>query len=203
MSIRQQIVHQFGEPCGATGHLVGWIMGHRRSNVARSRWAVDLLGLGPGDRLLEVGCGPGVAVAAAAARGAHVVGIDRSPVMIHQARRRNGAAVRSGQVELRATAVEAPGDLGAPFDAALAVNTVGHWTDPVAGVATIAAALRPGGTLALVSQPRNRGATAGDTRAAGQRFEDLLEQAGYQDLRIETLDLDPPAVCVLGRRPHG
>jgi hypothetical protein len=53
-----------------------------------------------------------------------------------------------------------------------------------------------------VSQPRNRGATAEDTRAAGDRFRDLLEQAGYEDLTFETLDLDPPAVCVLARRPH-
>jgi SAM-dependent methyltransferase len=177
-------------------------MGHRRSNVERSRWAVGLLGLGPGDRLLEVGCGPGVAIAAAAGRGAHVVGVDRSPVMIEQARHRNRQAVRRGQVELHAAPVERLPDLGAPFDAALAVNTLGFWTDPVAVLSTIAGKLRPGGTIAVVSQPRSKGATAERTRAAGEHFRDLLEQAGYEDLRSETLDLDPPAVCVLGRRPR-
>jgi SAM-dependent methyltransferase len=202
MSITTQLISQFGEPRGATGHLVGWVMSHRRSNVERSRWAVGLLGLGPGDRLLEVGCGPGVAIAAAAARGAHVVGVDRSPVMIDQARHRNRRAVRHGQVELHVAPVEQMADVGAPFDAALAVNTVGFWSDPVAALAAIGERLRPGGTLAVVSQPRNRGATAEDTRAAGERFRDLLEHAGYEDLSSETLDLDPPAVCVLGRRPH-
>jgi ubiquinone/menaquinone biosynthesis C-methylase UbiE len=177
-------------------------MGHRRSNVERSRWAVGVLGLGPGDRLLEVGCGPGVAIAAAAGRGAHVVGVDRSPVMIDQARHRNRQAVRHGQVELHAAPVERLPDLGAPFDAALAVNTLGFWTDPVAALSTIAGKLRPGGTIAVVSQPRSKGATAEHTRAAGEHFRDLLEQAGYEDLRSETLELDPPAVCVLGRRPR-
>jgi ubiquinone/menaquinone biosynthesis C-methylase UbiE len=202
MSITTQLISQFGEPRGATGHVVGWVMGHRRSNVERSRWAVGLLGLGPGDRLLEVGCGPGVAIAAAAARGAHVVGVDRSPVMIDQARHRNRQAVRHGQVELHAAPVERLPDLGAPFDAALAVNTLGFWTDPVAVLSTIAGKLRPGGTIAVVSQPRSKGATAEHTRAAGEHFRDLLGQAGYEDLRSETLDLDPPAVCVLGRRPR-
>jgi ubiquinone/menaquinone biosynthesis C-methylase UbiE len=202
MSITTQLISQFGEPRGATGHLVGWVMGHRRSNVERSRWAVGLLGLGPGDRLLEVGCGPGVAIAAAAGRGAHVVGVDRSPVMIDQARHRNRQAVRHGQVELHAAPVERLPDLGAPFDAALAVNTLGFWTDPVAALSTMAGKLRPGGTIAVVSQPRSKGATAEHTRAAGEHFRDLLEQAGYEDLRSETLDLDPPAVCVLGRRPR-
>jgi SAM-dependent methyltransferase len=172
--------------------------------VERSRWAVGLLGLGPGDRLLEIGCGPGVAIAAAAGRGAHVVGVDRSDVVIGQARHRNRRAFRHGQVELHVAPVERLPNLGAPFDAALAVNTVGFWSDPVAALTTIAGKLRPGGTVALVSQPRTRGATVEDTRAADQRFRDLLEQAGYEDMRSETLeDLDPPAVCVRASRPHG
>ena len=203
MSITTQLISQFGEPRGATGHVVGWVMGHRRSNVERSRWAVSLLGLGPGDRLLEVGCGPGVAVAAAAATGAHVVGVDRSSVVIGQAGHRNRRAVRHGQVELHVAPVEQLPDLGAPFDAALAVNTIGFWSDPGAALTTIAGKLRSGGTLAVVSQPRIRGATADDTRAAGERFRELLERAGYDDVRSETLDdLDPPAVCVLAGRPH-
>jgi ubiquinone/menaquinone biosynthesis C-methylase UbiE len=203
MSITTHLVSQFGEPRGATGHVVGWVMGHRRSNVERSRWAVGLLGLGPGDRVLEIGGGPGVAVAAAAATGAHVVGVDRSSVVIGQARHRNRQAFRHGQVELHVAPVEHLPDLRAPFDAALAINTLGFWSDPVAALSTIGGKLRPGGTMAVVSQPRNRGATAEHTRAAEERFRRLLDQAGYGDLHSETLDLDPPAVCVLGRRPHG
>ena len=156
-------------------------MGHRRSNVERSRWAVGLLGLGPGDRLLEVGCGPGVAIAAAAGRGAHVVGVDRSPVMIDQARHRNRQAVRHRQVELHAAPVERLPDLGAPFDAALAVNTLGFWTDPVAVLSTIAGKLRPGGTIAVVSQPRSKGATAEHTFRRSSTAEEVTEHGRCSD----------------------
>ena len=196
------VVRQFGEPRGVGGRVAGWIMGRRTSNVARSRWAIDLLDLQPTDRLLEVGCGPGLALEAAAAQAAAVVGVDRSGVMIAQARRRNRAAVRDGRVTLHVAPIEALPALGEPFDKALAVNTVGVWADTVEGLGTIRQALRPGGTIAVVSQPRCPGATAVHSRKAADELERLLDKAGYVDARTETLDaLDPPAVCVLARAP--
>jgi SAM-dependent methyltransferase len=85
---------QFHQPTGAVGHVAGWIMGRRSSNVARNRWAVQLLDVQPADRVIELGCGPGVAIAALATRATRglVVGVDHSQVMIRQARRRNRAA---------------------------------------------------------------------------------------------------------------
>ncbi|HEY6684302.1 MAG TPA: class I SAM-dependent methyltransferase, partial [Propionibacteriaceae bacterium] len=81
---------QFHHPTGAVGHVAGWIMGRRSSNVARNRWAVQLLDVQPTDRVIELGCGPGVAIAALATRAIRglVVGVDHSQVMIRQARRR-------------------------------------------------------------------------------------------------------------------
>ena len=206
LASRQRILHavvrQFGEPRGVGGRVAGWIMGRRPSNVARSRWAIDLLDLRPADRVLEVGCGPGVALQAAAKRAAAVVGIDRSPVMVAQARRRNRSAVREGRVMLHVAPIEALPELGAPFDKALAVNTIGFWTDAVAGLATIRQRLRPSGTVAVVSQPRCPGATSVHSQTAADELEKLLDEAGYLDVRTHTLDtLDPPAVCVIARSP--
>src|SRR5690349_17567446 len=127
---------QFHHPTGAVGHVAGWIMGHRTSNVARNRWAVQLLDVAPTDRVIELGCGPGVAIAALATRAIRglVVGVDHSQVMIRQARRRNRTAVRAGRVRLIHTPVESLSTSDSisdgPFDAALAVNTVGVWPDP-------------------------------------------------------------------------
>jgi SAM-dependent methyltransferase len=195
-------VAQFHRPTGAGGHLAGWIMGRRPSNVARSRWAVQLLDVRPTERVLELGCGPGVALAALAAfanRGT-VVGVDHSPVMISQARRRNRAAVRDGRVRLVQASVETVEHLpGGPFDAALAVNTLGMWPDPGARLRAVAGLLRPGGRIAVVSQPRCAGATAATSAAAAEELAGLLAEAGFDQLRTELLDLDPPAVCVLGQ----
>ncbi len=195
-------VAQFHKPTGAVGHVAGWIMGRRASNVARNRWAVRLLDIRPTDRVIELGCGPGVAIAALATRASRglVVGVDHSPVMIRQARRRNRAAVRAGRVRLVHAPVESLSVGDGPFDAALAVNTVGMWPDPTARLREIARLLGPGGRIALVSQPRCPGATAATSAAAAGELAGLLTEAGFEHLRTDVLDLDPPAACVLGTR---
>jgi SAM-dependent methyltransferase len=200
-----RLVRQGHNPTGPAGRATGWMMGRRSSNVRRNRWAVDLLAVEPTDRVLELGCGPGVAIAALASRATRglVVGVDHSQVMIRQARRRNAAAIRAGRVRVIHASVERL-DLGVgPFDAALAVNTVGMWPEPTARLRDIGHLLRPGGRIALVSQPRCPGATAATSAAAADKLAALLSDAGFEDPRIETLDLDPPAVCVLATRPRG
>jgi ubiquinone/menaquinone biosynthesis C-methylase UbiE len=196
-------VAQFHRPTGAAGHLAGWIMGSRASNVARNRWAVGLLDVKPTDRVIELGCGPGVAVAALAARATEglVVGVDHSDVMIGQARRRNRSAIRTGRVRLVHARVEDLSTGDGPFDAALAVNTVTMWPDPGARLRELAGLLRPGGRIALVSQPRCPAATAVTSAAAAKELAGLLTEAGCTDLRTEMLDLDPPVACVLGHVP--
>jgi ubiquinone/menaquinone biosynthesis C-methylase UbiE len=191
---------QFHRPTGAVGHVAGWIMGRRSSNVARNRWAVQLLDIQPTDRVIELGCGPGVAIAALAGQAVRglVVGVDHSQVVINQARRRNRAAVKAGRVRLIQTSVENLSITDGPFDAALAVNTVGMWPDPPARLRELAGLLRPGGRIAVVSQPRCPGATAATSTAAATELADLLTQAGFEHLRTEVLDLDPPVACVLG-----
>jgi SAM-dependent methyltransferase len=191
---------QFHRPTGAVGHVAGWIMGRRSSNVARNRWAVQLLDVQQTDRVIELGCGPGVAITALAARAIRglVVGVDHSQVMIRQARRRNGAAIRAGRVRLIHLPVESLSVSDGPFDAALAVNTVGMWPDPTARLRELGRLLRPGGRIALVSQPRCSGATAALSAAAANELAGLLTEAGFEHLRTEMLGLDPPAACVLG-----
>lgn len=193
-------IAQFHRPTGVVGHLAGWLMGRRSSNVARNRWAVELLDIQPADRVIELGCGPGVAVAALARRavGGVVVGVDHSAVMISQARRRNRAAVRDGRVRLVQAPVEGLLLDEGPFDAALAVNTVGMWPDPALRLRELGRLLRPGGRIALVTQPRCPGATVATSAAAADELAALLTEAGFEQLRTEMLGIDPPAACVLG-----
>jgi SAM-dependent methyltransferase len=203
--LRRRLVAQAHNPTGPAGHVEGWIFGHRPSNVRRNRWAVELLDVKPSDRVIELGCGPGVALAVLASRATQglVVGVDHSAVVIRQARRRNADAVAQGRVRLIHAPVEHLQVDGGPFDAALAVNTVGMWPEPTVRLREIGRLLRRGGRIALVSQPRCPGATAATSAAAADRLAAQLSEAGFEDIRVETLGLDPPAVCVLAAQPDG
>src|SRR5206468_1542274 len=102
-----------------------------------------------GQRVLDLGTGTG-AVAERAARlvrpGGEVLGVDISPAMLAQARRRL-AAVGLGDVvfgEGRAEALPAPDGC---FDAVLASLSLMYVIDRPAAAREIARVLRPGGRL--------------------------------------------------------
>ena len=199
------IVGQFGHPRGAAGHVAGWVMAHRPSNRRRNRWVASLLDVQPTDRVLEIGFGPGLAIAELSRRvgpSGHVYGIDRSDVMLRQATRRNAAAIRAGRVTLTLGTVEQlPPALDGPVDAILAVNSLGLWPAPLERLEELRRRLRPGGRIAIASQPRCPGATRSTSLDAASKITDLLQAAGFTQTRTEILDLDPPVVCVLAVNP--
>src|SRR5262245_33058775 len=123
--IQNAAIRQFGNPRGLAGRVAGWVMANRSSNRQRNSWVVSQLDVQPGERVLEVGFGPGLAVAELSCRvgdSGHVFGIDHSSVMVRQATRHNAAAVRAGRVTLSQASVDQlPPALGGPFDAMLAV----------------------------------------------------------------------------------
>ncbi len=131
-ALDRDVIGQGHHPRGAAGSVTGWVFAHRPSNRQRNGWVVSLLKVQPADRILEIGFGPGVAVAELVRAGAgHVYGIDHSAVMLRQASRRNAAAVRAGRVTLiNASVDQLPAALDGPFDAILAVNSLGFWPEP-------------------------------------------------------------------------
>ena len=96
--IKQRLFAQFRNPHGPLGWVAGRIMSKRESNVARTLATVDLLETCTGDRVLEIGHGPGVGLEAALAVSGDVVGLERSTSMRSMAARRNRAAVRDGRL---------------------------------------------------------------------------------------------------------
>jgi SAM-dependent methyltransferase len=203
-TLRTAVVRQFGKPSGPLGVLAGLIMRVRSSNRLRNVWTVDLLDILPGDRVLEVGFGPGLAVARAAERATagKVVGIDHSEVMLRQATRRNARAIRAGRVELLLGSANALPRFAAGFDKVLTVNVYMFWKDPISVLAGVRQAMNAGGVIALTLQPRRRGATADDTRAAAEGMAAALRGAGFDEVRTEILEMAPvAAACALGRCP--
>ncbi|MEJ8279299.1 class I SAM-dependent methyltransferase [Pseudonocardia spirodelae] len=109
----------------------------------------DAAALAPGERVLDVGCGPGgTALAAAAATGpdGHVLGVDLSSSLVARARERAAAAgARTAEFAVADAQVD---DLGV-HDVVLSRNGVMFFDDPAAAFANLHRALRPGGRVAL------------------------------------------------------
>jgi SAM-dependent methyltransferase len=198
-ALDRDVIGQAHHPRGTAGRVTAWEMAHRPSNRRRSEWVVSLLDARPTDRVLEIGFGPGLAVAELARAGVgQVYGIDHSVVMARQAARRNAAAIRTGRVTLaRASVDQLPPAFGGPFDAIFAINSLGFWPAPAEQLAELRRRLAPGGRIAIASQPRCPGATADTSRRAARDIEDLLRRAGFTQMSTETLDLAPPVACVL------
>lgn len=94
-------------------------------------------------RLLDAGCGSGLAVHLAADRGASVFGLDASAGLIEVARSRTPAAdLRSGEIE------ELPYE-EASFDVVTAFNSVQYAADRVVAMAELARVCRAGGKVAI------------------------------------------------------
>jgi ubiquinone/menaquinone biosynthesis C-methylase UbiE len=148
----------------------------------RLAWAVEILDLAPDDRVLEVGCGHGVAVSLVCERleGGRITAIDRSPKMIAAAEKRTRA--HAGKVRLIASTIE-DADLGdETFDKVFAVHVAalhrpGQVLDAVRG------RLRPGGRLYLFTSSPTWNTTEAAERF-GLELGETLENAGFVSERV-------------------
>lgn len=189
---------QAGHPRGLVGRLLGQLMTWH--NAQDNRWTLDLLELAAGDRLLEIGFGPGMAVelACRARPDVSVAGIDHSAEMLRAANARNRRCIEAGRVRLELGSVDALPYGDASFDKALAVNSIYFWNDPVTALREILRVLSPGGVLAVTVRDRQREAYRPFDSEA---LTELLRAAGFASVDVRR-NGDPrhPLICALGWR---
>lgn len=146
--VARYLSRQAARPHGAFGRLLAriWV----NESAAVNDTAVALLAPAPGERVAEIGFGPGRTLARLAAAGAaEVVGVEVSPVMVAAAARRNAASIATGHMRLHRADGAALPVVDDHLDAVIGVHTIYFWPDPAATLAEIARTLRPGGRVVL------------------------------------------------------
>ncbi|HWI65795.1 MAG TPA: class I SAM-dependent methyltransferase [Symbiobacteriaceae bacterium] len=109
---------------------------------------LDAAAIQPEDRVIDVGCGTGFLLLGAARRASQVVGVDVTPAMLAEARRRADEAGLTN-VTLREATAEALPFADLRFDVAVTRLTLHHFGNPVRVLGEIHRVLRPGGRLVL------------------------------------------------------
>ncbi|MEA2124752.1 MAG: arsenite methyltransferase [Solirubrobacteraceae bacterium] len=120
-----------------------------RDVLRRRRLVQEAIGASPGERILDVGCGPGFYVAELLERvgpGGQVCGADTSAPMLAIAARRAAPHDNVELVEAPATAL--PFDSGS-FDGAISVQVLEYIDDVAAALAELHRVLRPGGRVVI------------------------------------------------------
>ena len=186
---------------------------HSADAVRRRRIVRDAIAAAPGERVLDVGCGPGfycLELSEDVGASGTVVGVDSSPAMLELARRRcagrRGIDLREGE----ATTVPAR---DGEVDAVISVQVLEYVADVGAALAELLRVLRPGGralvfatdwaTLAVHSEDAARSArvlAAWDEHLAHRSLPHTLaprlRAAGFEDVRMTahphtTIEFDP------------
>ncbi|MDQ3168487.1 MAG: methyltransferase domain-containing protein [Chloroflexota bacterium] len=211
--LTQVIGSNLRHPRGPMGRLTARLM--RQGNASLNVWMVERLAVKPRDRVLEVGFGPGVVLAELLIRvpDGIVVGVDASELMVRQARSRHAADITAGRLELRQGDAGSLSDSDESFDVVCGTHVIYFWPDPVATVRELGRVLRPGGTLALAYQERDRmpGRAALGLSQAGARLfgpgevENVVRAAGFVDIRTEFQSTPdgPAGFCVLAMASAG
>jgi SAM-dependent methyltransferase len=174
---------------------------HWSQHLALRPW----LDIQPGTRVLDIGCGVGRWSTMLAGRGGVVTGVDLSPTMIAEARRR--AELRNVSTRTRFMVQDlAHLDAGGPFDLILGVTVLQHILDPESlrsAVRRLTEHLAPGGRMVLLEAAPASIAEHCDTTVfrARQRnvYLDLFAQQGLELSAITGVDPAPFKTWLL---PH-
>jgi ubiquinone/menaquinone biosynthesis C-methylase UbiE len=183
--------------------------------AALHRGTVELAGIRPGERILDVGCGPGrLALVAATTAGprSEVCGIDPAPEMVELARRK--AAQANARTRFEVGVIEALPFPGDHFDVVLSSLMLHHLPDAVKrrGLIEIYRVLKPAGRLVAVdfgATPREgighllcvlRLRTGWDH---AERLRAMLREAGFDAVEMGPTGHRALALCRAGSRSRG
>ena len=137
--------------------------------------------VGPETRVLDVACGPGIVACAVARYAARVTGIDLTPAMIAQARKRQD---REGLMNVEWRVGDATGlpFTDRTFDVVLTRYSFHHMTEPVLALGEMRRVCRPGGRLVVTDAT-----PSAEAQARYNRLERLRDPSHTSALTLDQL----------------
>ena len=190
----------FALPRGAAGRLAGMVMAC--SNERAQEAVAERLAVGPGERVLEIGYGPGRLIRRLleTTPAARVAGVDPSGVMLLQAGKQTRRYARTGRLELRLGVAENIPWPDASFERAVTVNTAEVLADVDACLAEMRRVLVRGGTALLASHSPTAPGRLQRARALSQPVLDDLVARAEQAFGCVTCEDLGPVVALVARR---
>jgi arsenite methyltransferase len=189
---------------------VRWLLGDELhpGGATTTRRALELIGLGPEDRLLDVASGTGVsALLASREIGCEVIGVDYSEDAVVGANDAADMEDPARSVSFLRGDAEALPLPDASFDAVLCECSLSSFPDKPRALAEVGRVLKPGGRLALSDVVADRArlpaaldgplaAFACVGEALSERgYERLLKAAGFRPTAVESRDEDAVALA--------
>ncbi len=173
--------------------LMAWLYPILHPNPPSNQLMVDLAEVGPDDRVLDVGCGPGAAVRFAAPLVRDSVGVDPSERMLRSARRRARALPNVRFVQ--SPAHRLPFEDGG-FTVVWTIHSMHHWGDEAAGVSEVRRVLALGGRF-LVMELLDPGKPWGVDEEGVERIAQMMRAAGFADVKTTQHPVDSTIEVVI------
>jgi ubiquinone/menaquinone biosynthesis C-methylase UbiE len=114
-----------------------------------NRLVLDAAAIGPDDDILDVACGPGLITMAAARRARSVTGLDLTPAMLEEARKRQHQSGLTNLTWIEGDVESLPFPAG-QFSVVMTRYSVHHFPDPTAVLREMVRVCRDGGRVMVV-----------------------------------------------------
>jgi SAM-dependent methyltransferase len=180
----QVVLSNLAHPEGFYGEVVSSCLSATFQPV--NQWAVSLMKVRPGDRVLEVGFGTGQAIEELASKtqAASIIGVDTSSMMLKKAQVLNKKAMESGKVCLLKADVSQLPEFEHPFDHIIAINSVMYWPQHKLNriFKDLRSRLAPGGSIYFVMHRLYARYERGDFNPHIQELMQGLKKAGFCDV---------------------
>jgi len=199
----EKLMSNFRRPEGRIGGFICSMMNLGHAPMTKA--VLPHLQIKEGEKVLDIGCGGGLAMSLMAEMGATVQGLDYSPVSVAKSLKKNQRAVEDGRIQVCQGDVSAMEFPEQSFDLATAFETVYFWDDVSKCFSRIFKALKPGGRLAIAVEAwlENGGKvncpkafeSIGLNLYWDEDLRKLLQKAGFS--RVEILKEGQKWLCAL------